>query len=170
MTSRREVVIKSFFHPVFVCFLWEFLKSTSFSSPVFGHHPILFAGWYSPSDSVNNSSTYILLLVKSQCLFKIPFSQFPSNQTYSNMVLENPLYIYIMWVKQCHTTYKNGDDWGIVYCFTLIKWRCSSENHPAKLVSPPGRSWQPGSPSLLTITFLGPLPATSRGRGERSGG
>ena len=45
-----------------VCFLWEFLKSNSFSSPVFGHHPILFAGWYSPSDSVNNSSTYILFL------------------------------------------------------------------------------------------------------------
>ena len=47
-----------------------------------------------------------------------------------------------MWVKQCHkppksgngthTTYKDGDDWGIVYdCFTHIKpqfsvsWSCS---------------------------------------------
>ena len=40
-------------------------------------------------------------------------------------------YIYIMWVKLCHkppmtgngkhTTYKNGDDWGMVYdCFILV--------------------------------------------------
>ena len=47
-----------------------------------------------------------------------------------------------MWLKQHkstmtrngdHTTYKNGDDWGIVYdCFALLKWICLSllEVHP----------------------------------------